>query len=140
MKSSEKSRYLAQYIEVTRELDEVQEFYNSKRFDLQAPVLSSMPTAHSQTTDKIGNSLCQYEELIERIKGIVNKLSGKINEIEGFIETVEDALHRRILRKKYLEGKTFRQISLEVFCSVKTVKRKHNEVLKLIDIVEKPFN
>ena len=134
MKNSDKSRYLAQYIEVTRELDEVQEFYNAKRFDLQSPILSDMPTSHSQTPDKIGNSLCQYAELVDRIKGIINRLSGKINEIEGIIETVEDSLHRRILRKKYLEGKTFRQISLEVFCSIKTAKRKHNEVLKLIDI------
>ena len=55
----------------------------------------------------------------------LNGLYGLILEVEEYIEKVNDSDGKRILRKRYLEGKTVRIIAVEMHHSEKTIRRKH---------------
>ncbi len=125
MTNKEKVIYLSQYIRASKELEEVLEYYRGKAFDLQAQTISDMPSNHSCVPDKIGTGLANYEELKKLINIRLDGLFGKIVEIERLIDSTEDMDGKRIIRKKYLEGKTLRIIAREMYCSEKTIKRKH---------------
>lgn len=70
------------------------------------------------------------EELVElEKKAIKVKL-----ELESVIATVEDECLEMILNYRYIDWLSLEEICNKVYCSLATVKRKHEKALDLIKI------
>lgn len=68
-------------------------------------------------------------ELVELIDQLIDKRAEVKTEILTAISKSEKTIYRRILLKKYIEGKTFEQIAEEVKMSDRHVKRLHGWAL-----------
>lgn len=132
-----KIMYLKQYTAIIEERKELMQSYEeviSKLTTIAAQVISDMPRTGHDNPDKIGNNIVHIEKL-EKIleKNLKETLRIRID-IELIINQLEDSVHRRLMRLRYIRGLNFENISVIMNYSWRHTHRLHNEALDLIDL------
>ena len=114
-------RDLSQYHNIKVEIDQIK--LNIK--ELEATVIGSskitgIPTSHNNTTsstERIGIKLAQLKT---KLSNKTEELLDEAKKVEDFLETVEDADIRIIIRGRFLNGKTWNEVSQTIIADRST--------------------
>ena len=79
----------------------------------------------------VGYDYDKEQRLRARYESHLNKLQKECDETEQWIEAISDSQTRRILRMRYLEGKTLEQVGKKTYMDKSTVSRKIDNFLKI---------
>ena len=137
MKNKEKIRYLSQYRHLIDEIVQLKSSYkylHDKIYDPSSATVSDMPSARGVGMDKMLNSLLRLEKLDKFLEQRINDLDTLATHIHTLILSVPVSLDRRIMHLKYIQGKTWPQIYLEIPYSESHIHTIHSRVLTGMDI------
>lgn len=129
MTIKELSKYHDLKVEIKQIEDNIQELETTI---IGSSKITGMPTAHStigSPTERIGIKLASLKDKLEKKK---DKLIDEYEKIEDFLSTVDDNEIRIIIRKRFLEGKTWQDVSKEIIADRSTPYYKLKRYLKSI--------
>jgi DNA-directed RNA polymerase specialized sigma subunit len=125
-----KKEYLNEYGRKQRKIRSLQEQKQSIIESMQAAKAieySDMPKAHKQTD--LSDYIVRLERLYERIGEVEQEKYNLQMEIESYIVEMDDGIECDILRKRYIERKTWDTIADELNYSKMQVFRIHGKAL-----------
>ena len=115
---------LSQYHNVKIEIQQIKDNIGSSKIT-GMPMVSS--GNNSNPTERIGIKLAKLKTTLENKK---DKLLDEATKIEEFLNTVEDGEIRIIIRKRFLEGKTWKEVSKDIIADRSTPYYKLKKYLK----------
>lgn len=121
------SKYYKLKIEIQQIKDNIKEI---EATIIGSSKITGMPTSgnnNSNPTEKIGMKLSSLTSSLEVKK---DKLLDEFNKIENFLDSVEDNEIRIIIRKRFLEGKTWQNVGKEIIADRSTPYYKLIKYLK----------
>lgn len=127
MTIKELSKYHNIKIEIKQLEDTVEELESTI---IGSSKVTGMPTTingNSSPTERIGIKLAKLKTTLENKK---DKLLDEATKIEEFLNTVEDGEIRIIIRKRFLEGKTWKEVSKDIIADRSTPYYKLKKYLK----------
>lgn len=131
MTINELSKYHNVKIEIKQLEDTVKELETTI---VGSSKITGMPlkvTGNSSPTERIGIKLAQLKLKIESKK---ESLIDEAHKIEDFLETVEESEIRIIIRKRFLEGKTWKEVSKDIIADRSTPYYRLKKYLKGRDV------
>ena len=137
MKNKEKIRYLSQYRHLIDEIVQLKSGYkylHDKIYDPKSATISDMPGAGGVGMDKMPSSLLRLEKLDKFLQQRISDLDRLATHIHTLILSVPVSIDRRIMHLKYIEGKTWPQIYLEIPYSESHIHTIHSRVLTNMEI------
>lgn len=123
---------LTQYQSLKAEVEELEARIQSVRADaynLKSPQLTGMPKAPGYANDSMPQLLVRIEELTELYLKKKAQLVELCLEIEKEIESLE-SIERRVIRFRYIDGKSWSEISKLTGYSVAHLHRIHKNFLR----------
>jgi len=90
-----------------------------------------MPKGKNRRRDFVGDTVSKVVDLSSLIEGKIDRLARLVMEIEAAIEALPSD-ERRLLRMKYIEGRSWPEISGILHYSLPHLFRKHKNSLKMI--------
>ena len=126
---------LKKYISLKNEAEELRlqaEYLEEDIKNLKAVVIDGMPKG-SGVNDSIGNLVARVDKLrIEYLKKYDLALC-ELYKIERCIEGLENETERRLMRKRYIEGKHWEDVCVEINHNWSHTHRIHANILKKIE-------
>lgn len=125
---------LKEYTSIKRELKQIQfklKELEERKTSIKSMVISDMNVQTSHNNNSIEDLLIKIEECIEEYNKKEIELYNKQLEIEKCINSLEPT-ERIIARSRYIEGKTFEQISVDLNYSWRNTIRIHGKILQKI--------
>ena len=125
---------LKEYTSIKRELKQIQfklKELEERKTSIKSMVISDMNVQTSHNNNSIEDLLIKIEECIEEYNKKEIELYNKQLEIEKCINSLEPT-ERIIARSRYIEGKTFEQISVDLNYSWRHTIRIHGKILQKI--------
>ena len=125
---------LKEYTSIKRELKQIQfklKELEERKTSIKSMVISDMNVQTSHNNNSIEDLLIKIEECIEEYNKKEIELYNKQLEIEKCINSLEPT-ERIIERSRYIEGKTFEQISVDLNYSWRHTIRIHGKILQKI--------
>ncbi len=125
-------RTLKQY---SRICDEIKELEAEKQSLVDGCIgavkITGLPSgfALSDPTGDIGVKIANISEVIARQ---LNRCIALREEIEKVINSLDDPTERLLMRKRYIEGKTWEQVAREMNYSFRRVTQIHGDILQKI--------
>lgn len=92
------------------------------------PMVSS--SNNSNPTERIGMKLAKLKTTLENK---TDKLLDELNKIEDFLNTVDDGEIRIIIRKRFIEGKTWKEVSKDIIADRSTPYYKLKKYLNSME-------
>lgn len=129
--NEKKKEYLNGYRKKTRKIESLEEQKKSILADMRnakAIEYSDMPKGSGKQSD-LSDYIVKLEGLIERIEETKDEKHQLRIAIEEIIVDMEDGVECDILRKKYIEVKSWATIAEEIGYSVKQAQRIHGKAL-----------
>lgn len=137
--SSEDARiFLERYLACEREIRMKQEKAREIRSmaEKTTQTLSFVPTGN-QTQDRVGDAAAKLADLAVELDSSALRLQRVLWEVESAIQQVPNACFRDLLRLRYICGKKWEQIALELNYSWRQIIRLHNAALSAVqDVIE----
>ena len=125
---------LKEYTSIKRELKQIQfklKELEERKTSIKSMVISDMNVQTSHNNNSIEDLLIKIEECIEEYNKKEIELYNKQLEIEKCINSLEPT-ERIIARSRYIEGKTFEQISVDLNYSWRHTIRILGKILQKI--------
>lgn len=124
---------LLQYKGTEKEINQLKErieMLKEKKTSIKSQIITDMPLGGEgvDTTTLMVMIENAVEELIKKEENLLDIML----EIEECIDELDDSTERFILRARYIEGKTFEQIAVDIDRSWRHTIRKHGEILEKI--------
>lgn len=124
---------LLQYKGTEKEINQLKErieMLKEKKTSIKSQIITDMPLGGEgvDTTTLMIMIENAVEELIKKEESLLDIML----EIEECIDELDDPTERFILRARYIEGKTFEQIAVDIDRSWRHTIRKHGEILEKI--------
>lgn len=124
---------LLQYKGTEKEINQLKErieMLKEKKTSIKSQIITDMPLGGEgvDTTTLMIMIENAVEELIKKEENLLDIML----EIEECIDELDDPTERFILRARYIEGKTFEQIAVDIDRSWRHTIRKHGEILEKI--------
>ena len=88
---------------------------------------------NSSPTERIGMKLAKLKTTLENK---TDKLLDELNKIEDFLNTVDDGEIRIIIRKRFIEGKTWKEVSKDIIADRSTHYYKLKKYLNSMEDAE----
>ena len=88
---------------------------------------------NSNPTERIGMKLAKLKTTLENK---TDKLLDELNKIEDFLNTVDDGEIRIIIRKRFIEGKTWKEVSKDIIADRSTPYYKLKKYLNSMEDAE----
>ena len=88
----------------------------------------------SRKFDKHSETICKISELEEEIKALEKELEQKIKETEQIIKQLDHGLMEQIIRKRYIDLKTWEEITREINHSKRWILELHRKAIKKLII------
>ncbi len=131
MTNKDKIKYLKRYINLDREIDRKLEAVSLLRSKLirVTEVYSTEPRGGGTIYGKTEEILAKIVDLEKEIDADVDRLIEVRDSIKSIIEAVEDDRERLLLQYRYLDGKTFEKIAVEMNYSWRQIHRLHSRAL-----------
>ena len=125
---------LKEYTSIKKELKQIQfklKELEERKTSIKSMIISDMNVQTSHNNNSIEDLLIKIEECIEEYNKKEIKLYNKQLEIENCINNLEP-IERIIMRLRYIEGKTFEQIAVDLNYSWRHTIRIHGKILQKI--------
>ena len=125
---------LKEYTSIKKELTQIQfklKELEERKSSIKSMIISDINVQTSHNNNSIENLLIKIEECIEEYNKKEIELYNKQLEIENCINSL-DATERIIARSRYIEGKTFEQIAVDLNYSWRHTVRIHGKILQKI--------
>ena len=125
---------LKEYTSIKKELKQIQfklKELEERKTSIKSMIISDMNVQTSHNNNSIEDLLIKIEEWIEEYNKKEIKLYNKQLEIENCINSLEPT-ERIIARSRYIEGKTFEQIAVDLNYSWRHTIRIHGKILQKI--------
>ena len=125
---------LKEYTSIKKELKQIQfklKELEERKTSIKSMIISDMNVQTSHNNNSIEDLLIKIEECIEEYNKKEIKLYNKQLEIENCINSLEPT-ERIIARSRYIEGKTFEQIAVDLNYSWRNTIRIHGKILQKI--------
>ena len=131
MSNREKIKYLKRYINLDREIEHKLREIDHWRAKLTrvTEVYSTEPRGGGSIYGKTEEILAKIVDLEKEIDADVDRLISIRDNIKAIIESVEDDRERLLLQYRYLDGKTFEKIAVEMNYSWRQIHRLHSRAL-----------
>lgn len=131
MPNKDKIKYLKRYITLDREIDRKLEEVGRLRSKLTrvTEVYSTEPRGGGTIYGKTEEILAKIVDLEKEIDADIDRLVAIRDGIKTIIEAVEDDRERLLLQYRYLDGKTFEKIAVEMHYSWRQIHRLHSRAL-----------
>jgi DNA-directed RNA polymerase specialized sigma24 family protein len=125
-----KKSKLKQYINLVREIDRLEAEKMQILAKLQAPPLpEKLLCGKGQVSDPVGNAAVKLVKISNMIDTQLDKLIDLRQEIEQAIANLEPS-ERHLMRLRYIDGKRWEEIAVEMHYSIQHVWRLHGIILK----------
>jgi RinA family phage transcriptional activator len=134
MENKDKIRQLSEYINITKELEEVRAYYMAKTYSISAQHISDMPRGGGCAHDTVGSAIAKRESIDEMVDKRIRKLETKRIEIEEIINSLDRSLHRRLMHMRYIQGMSWECICVTMAYSWRQVHRLHRNILEKIKV------
>ena len=121
---------LKEYTSIKKELEQIQfklKELEERKSSIKSMIISDINVQTSHNNNSIENLLIKIEEYNKKEIELYNKQL----EIENCINSL-DATERIIARSRYIEGKTFEQIAVDLNYSWRHTVRIHGKILQKI--------
>jgi hypothetical protein len=127
----DKIKYLKRYITLDREIDRKLKEVDCWRAKLSrlTPVYSSQPKGGGSIRGNTESIIAKIVDLEKEIDADIDRLISIRDNIKAIIEAVEDDRERLLLQYRYLDGKTFEKIAVEMNYSWRQIHRLHSQAL-----------
>ena len=125
---------LKEYTSIKKELKQIQfklKELEERKTSIKSMIISDMNVQTSHNNNSIEDLLIKIEECIEEYNKKEIELYNKQLEIENCINSLEPT-ERIIARSRYIEGKTFEQIAVDLNYSWRHTIRIHGKILQKI--------
>ena len=131
MTNKDKIKYLKRYINLDREIDRKLEEVARLRSKLTrvTEVYSTEPRGGGTIYGKTEEILAKIVDLENEIDADIDRLVAIRDGIKTIIEAVEDDREKLLLQYRYLDGKTFEKIAVEMNYSWRQIHRLHSKAL-----------
>jgi DNA-directed RNA polymerase specialized sigma subunit len=131
MTNKDKIKYLKRYINLDREIERKLEEVGRLRSKLTRimPIYSTEPKGGGSIRGKTENIIAKIVDLEKEIDADIDRLVAIRDGIKTIIEAVEDDRERLLLQYRYLDGKTFEKIAVEMNYSWRQIHRLHSRAL-----------
>lgn len=113
--------------ELAYKLDHIEDNDNLVGNDVIFDYRSGYP--HAQAI--VGRDQKRCERLSARWRNRKTLLEIECLQVEEFIESIQDSLTRRLFRQSFIEGRTQREISRNLYISQSSISKKINDFIKL---------
>jgi hypothetical protein len=91
-----------------------------------------------QSGDKLGDAVAKIIEAEDRVEEEIELLQATQREVCSVISEIDDAICRTMIYERYISGKTFEQISVDLGYCWRHTLRVHGRALQLVcDLIEK---
>jgi DNA-directed RNA polymerase specialized sigma subunit len=129
--NQDKIKYLKRYVILDREIDRKLEEVARLRSKLTRimPIYSTEPKGGGSIRGKTEGIIAKIVDLEKEIDADVDRLISIRDNIKAIIEAVEDDRERLLLQYRYLDGKTFEKIAVEMNYSWRQIHRLHSRAL-----------
>lgn len=132
MTNQEKKEILRKYIPLKEEVDKLLD----RRRELQSLAEKITPSYNGMPGGGGGNRMAEAVERMEALDRqlckILAKRSACCMQVLGMVENVEDGTLRSLLHLRYIDGKTWEEIAVEMNYSYRQVLRLHGDALTAI--------
>lgn len=128
--NEKKKEFLNNYKNLCRKIKSLEEQLQSlKEVEQSAKIqqLTDMPKSGRQTD--LSDYIVRAEKVMSKIIKLKRECEGRKLEIENIIADMQDGIEADILRKRYLEFKTWEQICVEIGYSWMQTHRLHSKAL-----------
>jgi len=128
--NDKKKDYLNSYKNLCKKLKSLEDQLQSLREteeSAKTPSISDMPKAHNQTD--LSDVMVRIEEVYTKIVRLRAECIKRKLEIEDKIADMPDGIEADILRKRYLEFKSWEEICVELNYSWRQTHRLHSNAL-----------
>ena len=125
---------LKRYTYISAEITQLRDEINRLRDGLMSPsgkVITWAPAAAKQD-NKFAGTMAQIDELEHELKEKLEERIKLQRSIEHIIDSVDDPLYRVILRSRYIQGKTWKEICDQTNYSRSQINYLHGKALKKI--------
>jgi RinA family phage transcriptional activator len=131
MTNRDKIKYLKRYINLDREIERKLEEVARLRSKLArvTEVFTAEPKGGGSIYGKTGEILAKIVDLEKEIDADVDRLIEVRDSIKSIIEAVEDDRERLLLQYRYLDGRTFEEIAVQMHYSWRQIHRLHSRAL-----------
>ena len=127
----DKIKCLKRYINLDREIDRKLEEVARLRSKLTrvTEVFTAEPRGGGSIYGKTEEILAKIVDLEKEIDADVDRLIAVRDNIKSVIEVVEDDRERLLLQYRYLDGRTFEEIAVQMHYSWRQIHRLHSKAL-----------
>jgi DNA-directed RNA polymerase specialized sigma subunit len=127
----DKIKYLKRYINLDREIERKLEEVARLRSKLTrvTEVFTAEPKGGGSIYGKTEEILVKIVDLEHEIDADVDRLVAVRDSIKSIIEAVEDDRERLLLQYRYLDGRTFEEIAVQMNYSWRQIHRLHSQAL-----------
>jgi DNA-directed RNA polymerase specialized sigma24 family protein len=126
-----KTKYLKRYVLLDREIDRKLKEVDCWRAKLSrlTPVYSSQPKGGGTIYSRTEEIIIKIADMEEAINADIDKLIDLKQEIERVIDSVPNDKERLLLKYRYLDGRTFEEIAVQMHYSWRQIHRLHSRAL-----------
>ncbi len=129
--------YLERYRHLKADIDSKTEQLKELRTLAESVAHSSGTGCSGETSDKVGKTVAKIVDMENDISCQIEKLFELKNKIEGTIAKVDNPVLRQLLTLRYINGKNWEQISVDLTYSRMQIYRLHEKALKKVkDVIE----
>lgn len=129
-------------VEYLKRFEKIKKRIKVLTFNISELKLNMLPPGIRYDVDRVqttpSDRMIRYAEELDELERKLNveihRCNVVLEEIERAIRSVDDDELAAVLEAKYIFGKSYRQISKQINCSVETVKRKHKAAIKKIKV------
>lgn len=134
--------YLSRYLEADREINAKLDEISQLRAKITGTGISLNPdkVQTSPPSDTMARIVDKIVDMEKEVDEEIDQLREIKREVYQVIFSLSDERYRAVLRRRYINGKTWEQIAVELHYSYKQVCRIHGKALqKLKDVLECPI-
>lgn len=125
---------LKKYLALVREVDDIRKRIlqlEENMYTVKAVGMDGMPKGNC-VNDSIGNIVARVNDLRSEYLKQYDLALCELYKIERAIEKLEDLTERQLMRKRYIEGKKWEDICVELNYSWRQIHNIHSKILKKI--------
>lgn len=128
---------LGKYVMICNEIQVLQAEKQSLHDGFAGVVRSGELLSGSRQSDPTASVPERVERITAKIDKQINRCMELRDEIEGVINSLENPTERLLMRKRYIEGKTWEQVAVEMNYSYRHTTKLHGIILEKIANMDK---
>ena len=131
-----KKEYLKGYVYSLRRAQRLKEQIDALRSQQMFPSLNSDGMPHGNTHSDLSGYVARLDALISQLEHEQALAVRQYKEIHDRIHKMQDGAEKEVLIRRYLMGRTWEQIAVEMNYNYRWVLRLHGRALKNFEISE----